>query len=146
MAVNLCEFKIRAGCVGANMAANSRVQIKFFRNKPFISLLYEQTLPTSNRASSQRSRRNGSAKAATAAAGVRSPRPENVSGDFFVDHTCIDCDTCRWMAPEVFSRMGDMSAVHHQPEGKEERFRGLQVREPLLLKPVGSITSLLPSD
>ncbi|XP_015064361.1 uncharacterized protein LOC107009532 [Solanum pennellii] len=26
-------------------------------------------------------------------------RPQNVSGEFFVDHTCIDCDTCRWMAP-----------------------------------------------
>ncbi|KAG8473786.1 hypothetical protein CXB51_035975 [Gossypium anomalum] len=26
-------------------------------------------------------------------------RPQNADGDFFVDHTCIDCDTCRWMAP-----------------------------------------------
>lgn len=23
----------------------------------------------------------------------RSPRPENVEGSFYVDHTCIDCDT-----------------------------------------------------
>ncbi|MQJ84158.1 ferredoxin, partial [Escherichia coli] len=42
---------------------------------------------------------------------MRSRRPENVSGEFFVDHTCIDCDTCRWMAPEIFTRMNDMSAV-----------------------------------
>ncbi|MCD9644339.1 hypothetical protein HAX54_032525 [Datura stramonium] len=32
-------------------------------------------------------------------ASLRARRPQNVSGDFFVDHTCIDCDTCRWMAP-----------------------------------------------
>jgi hypothetical protein len=31
-------------------------------------------------------------------------RTENISGDFFVDSTCIDCDTCRWMATEVFDR------------------------------------------
>jgi hypothetical protein len=28
--------------------------------------------------------------------------PENVPGDFFVDSTCIDCDTCRQIAPQVF--------------------------------------------
>jgi hypothetical protein len=27
--------------------------------------------------------------------------PENVSGDFFVDTTCIDCDTCRQIGPQV---------------------------------------------
>lgn len=42
-------------------------------------------------------------------------RPENVSGDFYVDTSCIDCDTCRWMAPEVFVEVGEQSAVHHQP-------------------------------
>ena len=25
--------------------------------------------------------------------------PENVPGEFFVDSTCIDCDTCRQLAP-----------------------------------------------
>ena len=45
-------------------------------------------------------------------------RSENVDGDFFVDSTCIDCDTCRWMAPETFERRGSMSAVHHQPESE----------------------------
>lgn len=42
-------------------------------------------------------------------------RPENAPGDFFVDSTCIDCDTCRWMAPETFGQAGEMSAVHAQP-------------------------------
>ena len=39
---------------------------------------------------------------AAAAFKPRDRRPENVPGDLFVDHTCIDCDTCRWMAPGVF--------------------------------------------
>jgi hypothetical protein len=29
--------------------------------------------------------------------------PENATGDFFVDATCIDCDTCRQVAPSVFT-------------------------------------------
>ena len=33
-------------------------------------------------------------------------RPENAPGDFFVDHTCIDCDACRWIAPDTFTRVG----------------------------------------
>ncbi|KAA3454086.1 Beta-lactamase-like protein [Gossypium australe] len=33
-------------------------------------------------------------------------RPQNADGDFFVDHTCIDCDTCRWMAPAMKVRIG----------------------------------------
>jgi glyoxylase-like metal-dependent hydrolase (beta-lactamase superfamily II)/ferredoxin len=28
----------------------------------------------------------------------------NVRGDFFVDRSCIDCDLCRQLAPEVFAR------------------------------------------
>src|SRR4030095_17044455 len=43
-------------------------------------------------------------------------RPENVAGDLYVDETCIDCDTCRWMAPETFDRAGEKSRVHHQPQ------------------------------
>jgi glyoxylase-like metal-dependent hydrolase (beta-lactamase superfamily II)/ferredoxin len=63
-------------------------------------------------------------------------RPENVVGDFYVDSTCIDCDTCRWMAPEVFSDIGDQSAVHHQPANESERLRAMQA---LLACPTASI-------
>lgn len=42
--------------------------------------------------------------------------PENVTGSFFVDDTCIDCDTCRQVAPLTFSDAGGHSAVHVQPE------------------------------
>ena len=71
-------------------------------------------------------------------------RDENVSGDFYVDSTCIDCDTCRWMAPEVFRSDGEQSAVYHQPDGEAERLRSLQA---LLACPTSSIgTTLKPKD
>lgn len=63
-------------------------------------------------------------------------RAENSSGDFYVDSTCIDCDTCRWMAPEVYSRIGSQSAVHHQPIDEKERLRAMQA---LLSCPTASI-------
>jgi ferredoxin len=63
-------------------------------------------------------------------------RPENIPGNFYVDKTCIDCDTCRWMAPEVFSEIGDQSAVHHQPSNSIEELRALQA---LLSCPTASI-------
>ena len=27
---------------------------------------------------------------------------ENIEGEFFVDSTCINCDTCRQLAPGLF--------------------------------------------
>ncbi|KAF7145323.1 hypothetical protein RHSIM_Rhsim04G0167600 [Rhododendron simsii] len=71
----------------------------------------------------------------------RQRRPQNVDGDFFVDHTCIDCDTCRWMAPQIFTRVGDMSAVFKQPSSKEERLKALQA---LLSCPTSSIRTEKP--
>lgn len=41
--------------------------------------------------------------------------PENVPGDFFVDATCIDCGTCRQVAPATFAEGRDASYVHRQP-------------------------------
>ena len=71
-------------------------------------------------------------------------RSENVSGDFYVDATCIDCDTCRWMAPEVFFRAGDQSAVYHQPNDETERIQAMQA---LLSCPTASIGTVnKPSD
>lgn len=71
-------------------------------------------------------------------------RPQNVEGDIFVDSTCIDCDTCRWMAPEVFTRAEGQSAVHHQPQNEKERLAALQA---LLSCPTASIgTVAKPTD
>ncbi|MBT3783620.1 MBL fold metallo-hydrolase [bacterium] len=66
-------------------------------------------------------------------------RAENVAGNFFVDSTCIDCNTCRWMAPEVFARVGDQSAVTQQPEGDGEILRTAQA---LVACPTASIGML----
>lgn len=66
-------------------------------------------------------------------------RPQNVSGDFYVDSTCIDCDTCRWMTPEVFSRVAGQSVVYHQPVSEVERLRSLQA---LLACPTSSIGTI----
>ncbi|MBD2596869.1 MBL fold metallo-hydrolase [Nostoc spongiaeforme FACHB-130] len=63
-------------------------------------------------------------------------RPQNTNGDFYVDTTCIDCDTCRWMSPEVFSRVDEQSAVYHQPSNEAERLTALQA---LLACPTSSI-------
>ncbi|MEH2295209.1 MBL fold metallo-hydrolase [Nostoc sp.] len=63
-------------------------------------------------------------------------RSQNVNGDFYVDTTCIDCDTCRWMAPEVFYDVDEQSAVYHQPTNDVERLAAL---EALLACPTSSI-------
>jgi glyoxylase-like metal-dependent hydrolase (beta-lactamase superfamily II)/ferredoxin len=46
--------------------------------------------------------------------------PENVPGDFYVDESCIDCDACRQIAPNVFRDHGEQSSVYYQPRTKEE--------------------------
>ena len=63
-------------------------------------------------------------------------RTENTPGNFYVDSSCIDCDTCRWVAPEVFNRQASMSAVYHQPANKQEELEAMQA---LLACPTASI-------
>ncbi|HEV8540165.1 MAG TPA: MBL fold metallo-hydrolase [Nitrospiraceae bacterium] len=60
----------------------------------------------------------------------------NVPGNFFVDETCINCDTCRQLAPGSFEEIGDFSAVTRQPVGDKPL---LQAYQALLACPVGSI-------
>ncbi len=60
----------------------------------------------------------------------------NVEGNFFVDSTCIDCDTCRQLAPSTFVEDGDFSVVYHQPWSTEEELAAYQA---LIACPVGSI-------
>ena len=60
----------------------------------------------------------------------------NVQGNFFVDATCINCDTCRQLAPDNFDEVGECSAVVIQPVGDEGLHRAYQA---LLACPVGSI-------
>jgi glyoxylase-like metal-dependent hydrolase (beta-lactamase superfamily II) len=65
--------------------------------------------------------------------------PEDAPGDFFVDSTCIDCDTCRQLAPAVFGDAPDHAFVRRQPEGAEERRQALHA---LVCCPTGSIGCL----
>lgn len=61
---------------------------------------------------------------------------ENVPGEFFVDTTCIDCDTCRQLAPDTFGAVGDYSFVHTQPVDPPMRRAALHA---LLACPTASI-------
>lgn len=47
---------------------------------------------------------------------------ENISGKYYVDDQCIDCDLCRETAPDNFTRSDDegYSYVFKQAESKEE--------------------------
>ena len=48
--------------------------------------------------------------------------PENISGKFFVDTECIDCDLCRETAKDNFTRSDEegYSYVYKQPENDDE--------------------------
>jgi glyoxylase-like metal-dependent hydrolase (beta-lactamase superfamily II)/ferredoxin len=60
----------------------------------------------------------------------------NVGDNFYVDATCINCDTCRQLAPASFEEVGTFSAVTKQPtDGGHIQ----QAYQALLACPVGSI-------
>src|SRR5262245_49183817 len=65
--------------------------------------------------------------------------PENVPGDFFVDSTCIDCDTCRQIAPEIFGEAADSAFVRQQPDSATQN---RAARQALVSCPTGSIGCL----
>jgi glyoxylase-like metal-dependent hydrolase (beta-lactamase superfamily II)/ferredoxin len=50
---------------------------------------------------------------------------DNAPGDFFVDDACIDCETCRILAPRVFERSDrlGLSVVGRQPASTEDALR-----------------------
>src|SRR5262249_13004244 len=70
--------------------------------------------------------------------------PENAAGDLFVDAQCIDCDTCRELAPSVFARADrGLSYVARQPAGADARQQALQA---LVSCPVAAIGSVSKAD
>ena len=75
---------------------------------------------------------------------LKKRRHQNVAGNFYVDSSCIDCDTCRWLAPDIYTREEGQSVVHHQPKNDAERRAAL---EALLACPTASIgTEQSPKD
>ncbi len=68
---------------------------------------------------------------------------ENIAGEFFVDSTCIDCDTCRQLAPTIFDDAGSHSFVKVQPDSPETIRATTRA---LLACPTGSIGTLHAND
>ncbi len=66
----------------------------------------------------------------------------NVDGEFYVDSTCINCDTCRQLAPDTFVDTGNFSAVSNQPGSQEQVHMALQA---LVCCPTGSIGTVHPN-
>jgi len=67
----------------------------------------------------------------------------NAPGEFFVDSSCIDCDLCRQIAPQVFREEDDASVVARQPASAAESLRAEMA---LLTCPTGSIGTVHKRD
>src|SRR3954471_9310089 len=70
--------------------------------------------------------------------------PHNANGDFFVDDSCIDCDTCRSLAPAVFSRAADFeqSFVKHQPDSEDQKQRALMALVACPTAAIGTVSKI----
>ncbi|HEX8309832.1 MAG TPA: ferredoxin [Chthoniobacteraceae bacterium] len=64
---------------------------------------------------------------------------DNVTGKFYVDDQCIDCDLCRETAPANFTRNDDggHSFVHKQPETPEEEALSREAMEGCPVEAIG---------
>ena len=66
--------------------------------------------------------------------------PENVSGKYYVDKTCIDCDLCRQTAPNNFDRnqSGGYSFVKKQAATPEEEALCKEAKEGCPVEAIGN--------
>ena len=80
------------------------------------------------------------APSTTIMADVANKYPENITGKFFVDDQCIDCDLCRETAPANFTRNDDggHSYVYKQPESPEEEALCKEAMEGCPVEAIGS--------
>jgi ferredoxin len=71
---------------------------------------------------------------------VANKYPENVTGKYYVDDQCIDCDLCRETAPANFTRNDDggHSYVHKQPTTPEEETLCKEAMEGCPVEAIGS--------
>lgn len=65
--------------------------------------------------------------------------PENVSGQFYVDDQCIDCDACRATAPDNFARDDEKgySYLSKQPENDTEKQLCIEALEGCPVEAIG---------
>lgn len=61
---------------------------------------------------------------------------QSVPGPLFVDTTCIDCETCFHIAPDIFAEKEHLSVVTRQPENLQEWQKS---KEAMLSCPTNSI-------
>jgi ferredoxin len=73
-------------------------------------------------------------------ADVANKYAENITGKFYVDDQCIDCDLCRETAPANFKRNDDggHSFVYKQPESPEEEALCKEAMEGCPVEAIGS--------
>ena len=64
---------------------------------------------------------------------------DNISGKFYVDNQCIDCDLCRETAPENFTRNDDggYSYVFKQAATEEEEKQCQEAMEGCPVEAIG---------
>uniref|UniRef100_A0A0E0K797 Metallo-beta-lactamase domain-containing protein n=1 Tax=Oryza punctata TaxID=4537 RepID=A0A0E0K797_ORYPU len=129
-----------------NLTKRTRTLTLLFRTMALMSLRFAPAAapPSASVAAPPRRRARpvASSSSASSPALESRRRPQNVPGDFFVDHRCIDCQTCRWMAPEVFKRVDGKAAVAAQPISDDHRTKALQA---LLSCPTASIHTDKPA-
>jgi ferredoxin len=72
-------------------------------------------------------------------ADVANKYPDNITGKFYVDDQCIDCDLCRETAPANFTRNDDggHSYVYKQPESPEEEALCREAKEGCPVEAIG---------
>jgi ferredoxin len=65
--------------------------------------------------------------------------PENVSGPYYVDSQCIDCDLCRQTAPNNFDRNASAghTFVKKQPSLPEEQTQCQEAKEACPVESIG---------
>jgi ferredoxin len=66
--------------------------------------------------------------------------PENVTGRYYVDRSCIYCDLCVQTAPNNFKEINKMgwAAVFKQPENTEEERACREAQEGCPTRSIGS--------
>jgi len=66
--------------------------------------------------------------------------PQNHSGAYYVDASCIDCDQCRAIAPEIFGRDPDTgtSFVIRQPVTADEVLQVEQIMTECATSSIGN--------
>ena len=73
---------------------------------------------------------------------------ENAAGDFFVDDACIDCETCRILAPGVFERSEalGLSVVRRQPASVADALRAKMAIVSCPTSAIGSVSKVDVAD